>query len=80
MDELDGTIEAVRRLATYPGICHIRTPDGSSYSANINVSEDREERMINKIAKYSLEITAVDSQELDGVTYELWQEMNREEE
>lgn len=80
LDELDGTIEAVRRLATYPGICHIRTPDGSSYSANINVSEDREERMINKIAKYSLEITAVDSQELDGVTYELWEEMNREEE
>lgn len=80
LDELDGTIEAVRRLATYPGICHIRTPDGSSYSANINVSEDREEKMINKIAKYSLEITAVDSQELDGVTYELWQEMNREEE
>lgn len=80
LDELDGTIEAVRRLATYPGICHIRTPDGSSYSANINVSEDREEKMINKIAKYSLEITAVDSQELDGVTYELWEEMNREEE
>lgn len=80
LDEVDGTIEAVRRLATYPGICHIRTPDGSSYSANINVSEDREEKMINKIAKYSLEITAVDAQELDGVTYELWQEMNREEE
>lgn len=80
IDELDGTIEAVRRLATYPGICHIRTPDGSSYSANINVSEDREEKMINKIAKYSLEITAVDSQELDGMTYELWEEMNREEE
>lgn len=80
LDEVDGTIEAVRRLATYPGICHIRTPDGSSYSANINVSEDREEKMINKIAKYSLEITAVDSQELDGVTYELWEEMNREEE
>lgn len=79
-DELDGTIEAVRRLATYPGICHIRTPDGSSYSANINVSEDREEKMINKIAKYSLEITAVDSQDLDGVTYELWEEMNQEEE
>ena len=79
-DDMDGTIEALRRLAIYPGICHIRTPDGSSYSANINVSEDREEKMINKIAKYSLEITAVDSQKLDGVTYELWEQMNREEE
>lgn len=79
-EELDGTIESVRRLATYPGICHVRTPDGSSYSANINVSEDREEKMINKLAKYSLEITAVDSQELDGVTYEVWQEMHQGEE
>ena len=79
-DDMDGTIEAVRRLATYAGICHVRTPDGSSYSANINVTEDREEKMINKLANYSLEITAVDAQELDGVTYELWQEMNREEE
>lgn len=78
-DELDGTIESVRRLAMYPGICHVRTPDGSSYSANINVSEDREEKMINKIAKYSLEITAVDSQELDGVTYEVWQGMHQGE-
>lgn len=79
-DDFDGTIEAVRRLATYSGICHVRTPDGSSYSANVNVTEDRDEKMINKLANYSLEITAVDAQELDGVTYELWQEMNREEE
>lgn len=79
-EELDGTVESVRRLATYPGICHVRTPDGSSYSANINVTEDREEKMINKLAKYSLEITAVDSQELDGVTYEVWQEMHQGEE
>ncbi len=79
-DDADGTIESVRRLATYAGICHVRTPDGSSYSANVNVTEDREEKMINKLANYSLEITAVDAQELDGVTYELWQEMNREEE
>lgn len=79
-DDTDGTIESVRRLAVYPGICHVRTPDGSSYSANINVSEDREEKMTTKLAKYSLEITAVDSQELDGVTFERWQEMTEEEE
>ena len=68
----DGTIEAMRRLANYSGICHVRTPDGSSYSANINVSEDREEKMINKLAQYSLEITKVDGQLLDGMTYEEW--------
>lgn len=79
-DEHDGTIEAVRRLANYAGICHVRTPDGSSFSANINVSEDREEKMVNKLAKYSLEITRVDAEQLDGITYELWQEMINEEE
>ena len=79
-DDTDGTIEAVRRLAVYPGICHVRTPDGSSYSANINVSEDREEKTTTKLAKYSLEITAVDSQALDGVTYERWLQMTEEEE
>ena len=68
----DGTIEAMRRLANYSGICHVRTPDGSSYSANINVSEDREEKMVSKLAKYSLEITKVDGQILDGMTYEEW--------
>ena len=65
-------IEQVRRLAIYPGICHVRTPDGSSFAANINVSEDRDEKMINKLAKYSLEITRVDSQSLDGMTYQEW--------
>lgn len=71
-DEDHALIEQVRRLAIYPGVCHVRTPDGSSFAANINVSEDREEKMINKLAKYSLDITRVDSQSLDGMTYEEW--------
>lgn len=65
-------ISAMRRLADYAGICHVRTPEGSSYAANVDVSEDYEERMINQLAKFSISITAVDSYSEDGMTYEDW--------
>lgn len=78
-DEDMATIEAVRRLATYPGVCHVRTPDGSTYAANINVTEDRENKMINQLANYSLEITRVDSESLDGLSYNEWLEEIGEE-
>ena len=65
-------LESMRRLATYPGLCHVRTPDGSSYAANVNVSEDREEKKINMVASFSLDITRVDPVGTDGVTYEEW--------
>lgn len=63
-------ILALRRLATYSGICHVRTPEGSNFLANVAVSEDREEKWVNKLAKVSLDITRVDSQVLDGVEYD----------
>ena len=71
-DEDRAIIEAVRNLAIYPGVCHVRTPDGSSYAANVDVSEDREEKWISKLARYTLDITRVDSQSLDGMTYDEW--------
>ena len=79
-DEDHEAIEAMRRLAMYPGICHIRTPDGSNYAANVNVQEDREEKWTTKLSKYTLDITRVDYQRLDGMTYEQWQESIKEEE
>ena len=66
------TIQAMRLLADYAGPCHIRTPDGSSFAANIDVGEDRDEKMINKIAKYRLNVTRVDSDGFDVVTLEEW--------
>ena len=65
-------IESMRRLAIYAGVCHVRTPDGSSFSANINVTEDREEKKINMIASFTLEITRIDSEGFDGMTYDEW--------
>lgn len=72
-------IELIRRLAVYPGICHVRTPDGSSYSANVDVRDDREERKINMISRVSLDITRVDPEGFDGMTYEAWLKENAEE-
>ena len=66
------TINAMRRLASYAGVCNVRTPDGSSYHANVNVSEDREEKWISRIATFDLDVTRVDSDVLDGMTYEQW--------
>lgn len=61
-----------RRLADYTGICHIRTVDGSSYSCDIQVDEDRNYDKQTIRGTYNLKITRVDSDELDGVTYDEW--------
>lgn len=63
------SVELARRLAVWPGICHIRTPDGSSFACNIDVSENREARWVRRRATYSLNITRVDPEGLDGVPY-----------
>lgn len=66
------TIEGLRRLATYPGICHVRTLDGSSYAADVQVSESRSYSTAGKIASFTLKITRVDSEDYDGMTYAEW--------
>lgn len=63
------TITTLRRLADYPGICHVRTLDGSSFAADVQVSESRAYSTAGKLAEFSLKITRVDSQALDGLTY-----------
>lgn len=66
-------IETIRRLSVYPGVCHVRTPDGSSFAANIEVNEDREEKWTTKLAKVSLDITRCEPEGTDAKTYEDWQ-------
>lgn len=72
-------MEALRRLAVYPGICHVRTPDGSSYTANVEVKDDREEKWVPRLSKVSLTISKVDAEGFDGVTYEEWIAAQEEE-
>ena len=73
------TIKDFRRLADYPGICHIRTRDGSSFSADIQVSEDMKYSTY-ELVSYSLSITRVNSESLDGLTLAEWEEMQQQEE
>ena len=67
-------VNALRRLANYAGICHVRTPDSSSFNADVQVKDDREEKWTHRLSKVSLTITKVDYSNLDGMTYEQWVE------
>jgi hypothetical protein len=68
MDE----IRQMRRLATYPGLCHIRTYDGSNFDCNIDVSESRSHDKGGYIVNYTMKITRVDPQGYDGMTLKEW--------
>ena len=63
------TIRTLRQLAEYSGICHVRTPDGSSYSADVQVAESLGYDTAGKVIEVTLNITRVDPEELDGVKY-----------
>ena len=64
----------MRRLAAYPGICHIRTLDGSSYACDIQIQESRNYGKDVQKAEFSLSITRVAPEGFDGMTYEAWSE------
>ena len=66
------TMRKFRRLAVYPGICHIRTVDGSSFACDIQVSEDRSYDKDTVRAEYSLSVTRVDPEEPEGLTLAEW--------
>lgn len=67
-------VRTMHKLANYPGVCHIRTKDGSSYSADIQVNETYEYTRAPRFNKYDLSITRVDSETLDGMTLQEWLE------
>ena len=67
-------IQAMRRLAEYTGICHVRTVDGSSYAADVQVSETTGYNVAGKIATFDVSITRIDPEEYDGVTLSAWED------
>jgi hypothetical protein len=73
-DEID-MIESMRRLAVYTGICHVRTKDGSSYSADVQVGDAYRQDTAHKLVTFDLKITRVDREDYDGMTLEEWQAM-----
>ena len=70
--EEDEQIRIMRKLASYPGLCHVRTPDGSSFAADIQVSEDSSYASTGRVVNFSLAITRVDPEGLEGMTYDDW--------
>jgi hypothetical protein len=77
-EDLD-TVLTLRELARYEGVCHVRTPNGTSYAADVQVDLDQSFEDVEKAVSFNLTITRVDGQELDGMTLEEWQEMHPEE-
>lgn len=69
-------IESMRRLADNTGICHVRTKDGSSYPADVQVNETYNYAKGAKTYEFSLSITRIDPQTLDGMTYDDWESIN----
>lgn len=61
-------VEAMRRLAEYVGKCHVRTPEGSSFTADVQCKEDWKHDQAGKVVSFTLTITRVD-QNVDGMTY-----------
>jgi len=61
------TVKALRRLAEFAGICNVRTADGSSYHANVDVSETKNHERHGMINEFSLTITRVEGQGYDAI-------------
>lgn len=66
------TIRLMHKLANYPGVCHVRTKDGASFSADVQVNETYEYTRAPRFNKYDLSITRVDAETLDAMTLDDW--------
>lgn len=75
-DNEQDLIQTMRRLADHTGLCHVRTKDGSSYPADVEVSESYNYASGVKTYEYQLTITRVDPEELDGMTLAEWNEVH----
>ena len=65
-------IQKMRRLADWNGICHVRTQDGSSYSADVQVSNNTSYSVAGKVETFTLNITRIEPEALDGIPYSEW--------
>ncbi len=76
INDLD-QIETIRDLAEHPGICHIRTPDGSSFNADVQADESRpyDKRIVN----YTFTVKKVDPQGYEGMTLDEWDATHEDE-
>lgn len=72
-DETPKTTQAIRKLAEYPGRCHVRTVDGSNYWADVQVSRTNGYSSPGRTVGVSLTITRVDQETPDGIPLTEWE-------
>lgn len=60
----DSRIATIRKLAAWSDVCHVRTPDGSSFAANVQVMESSS--YTTSATNFTFSITRVDSEGYEG--------------
>ena len=66
------TIQMIRRLEDWNGICHVRSQDGASFAANVDVSHGQGYDTAGKVERYTLNITRIQPETLDGMPLSEW--------
>lgn len=72
-DDLDKQL-MIRDLAGYAGVAHVRTPDGSSLTADVQISESQS--YDTKAITYTMTIKAIDPSEPVGMTLDMWNSLH----
>lgn len=67
------TYRTLRSLGDFAGICHVRTTDGSNFTANVNVQSGSTYNSPGHPESVTLTITKVDNPREDGMTLAEWQ-------
>ena len=65
------TILAMRGLAAHTGVCHVRTPDGCSFDADVQVDESVAYNSATVV--FDLAIKRVDTRRAHGMTLDDWE-------
>jgi hypothetical protein len=68
----DARIDQLRALAAFPGVCHVRTPDGASYTADVQVKQSGE--YSSALVSFDLTIKRVDAPAPEGMLLTDWEE------
>ena len=74
------TYDLLRDLAAYTGICHVRTIEGSNYTANVTVNDNTGYNRLAHQHDISLSIQECENPTLDGMTLSDWNDIISNEE
>jgi len=70
-DDDEELLASMRRLSEHEGECHVRTPEGSSFTADVQVSEKWDKGC--GVVDFTLNVTKTEPKKLDGMTLSAWE-------